>query len=704
MLRNLKLGVKIGGGFILILLLTAFIAWIGWSNAGAIVNRVDKADDVNRLVKQIARARQSEKNFIIRSDEKYAKEVNETVNELKKQIDETKSKFKDAANKQQMDTVLSEVSNYETGFNNFHELHKKKAETDKSMVDYGRKIEASAEELKNDQKEQYFKLQKSGVTNKLAQDKLEKADDADRIVKWLLQARRHEKNYVIRKDKEYISKVETNIDSIIKTASSLKLRFKNQANIAKAEEIISQANGYKTAFESFVKDTENQNKAEETMLASARSAQEECDKARADQKKKMTERIAMANSLIIGFSLGAIVMGLFMAFLITKSVTDPVNKTLKLAKSVATGDLTAQIDVDQKDEIGDMVEAIKQMMANLREVVSAVQSAIGNVASGSQEMSSSAEELSQGAVEQAASVEEISSSIEQMSSNAKQNSDNSNHTETIALKASEEMKKGSNAVLETVDAMKNIASKISIVQEIARQTDLLALNAAIEAARAGDHGKGFAVVASEVRKLAERSQSAAKEISEMSISSVRVSSEAGNLLKEVTPEIQKTAELVQEISAASNEQTLGAQQVNKAVQQLDQVVQQNASASEELAATAEELNSQAERLKEIVAFFKVDVSMGGFRQETVHADIISHSPAGSRTPAQMSSDNEEYKHDSADEHGVMLNMSGNGYGKYRPNGNSNGNGNGNGNGKHRSNGNGNGNGKTVVHDEDFIRF
>jgi methyl-accepting chemotaxis protein len=214
--------------------------------------------------------------------------------------------------------------------------------------------------------------------------------------------------------------------------------------------------------------------------------------------------------------------------------------------------------------------------------------------------------MSQGATEQASSIEEVSASVEEMAANIRQNADNASQTEKIAMKAALDAKEGGEAVAQTVDAMKQIAGKISIIEEIARQTNLLALNAAIEAARAGEHGKGFAVVASEVRKLAERSQRAAGEITELSGSSVKVAEKAGGLLAKILPDVQKTAELVQEITAASKEQDSGAAQINKAIQQLDQVIQQNASASEEMSSTSEELASQAEQLQTAIAFFKVD--------------------------------------------------------------------------------------------------
>ena len=274
-----------------------------------------------------------------------------------------------------------------------------------------------------------------------------------------------------------------------------------------------------------------------------------------------------------------------------------------LAKEIAEGNLTVQ--VKERSAQDELMRALANMVAKLAEVVAEVKNAADNVASGSQELSSGAEAMSQGASEQAAAAEEASSSMEEMASNIRQNADNAIQTEKIALKSAEDAAKGGVAVDDTVRAMKVIASKITIIEEISRQTNLLALNAAIEAARAGEHGKGFAVVASEVRKLAERSQMAASEIIELSSTSVEVAESAGELLAKIVPDIQKTAELVQEISAASREQDTGSEQINKAIQQLDQVIQQNASAAEEMASTSEELSSQAEQLQQSVAFFRI---------------------------------------------------------------------------------------------------
>ena len=306
---------------------------------------------------------------------------------------------------------------------------------------------------------------------------------------------------------------------------------------------------------------------------------------------------------------------------------ESINSITANAKQVAQGNL--MVELKKRCENDELMESLSNMVDKLKEVVTEVQIAADHVATGSQEMSATAQQMSQGATEQAASAEEVSSSMEQMASNIRQNTDNAMQTEKIAIKSSSDAKDGGKAVTETVAAMKQIAIKISIIEEIARQTNLLALNAAIEAARAGEHGKGFAVVASEVRKLAERSHTAAGEISQLSTSSVAVAEQAGEMLSKMVPDIQKTADLVQEISASSKEQDTGADQINKAIQQLDQVIQQNAGAAEEMASTTEELSSQAEQLKATIAFFTLDTGkqrrvIGATPQLPSRQHAISH--------------------------------------------------------------------------------
>lgn len=331
----------------------------------------------------------------------------------------------------------------------------------------------------------------------------------------------------------------------------------------------------------------------------------------------LTDEVMVAQAektrfVIITVSLIAVFIGILMAFIIARGILIPLHAGLNFVQQVSKGDLTASVDLDRKDELGDLAHGMESMVEHLYGVVENVNAASESVASGSQELSATSETLSQGATEQAAAIEEISSSMEQMVANVSQSAENAMQTEKIAGESRTAAEKSGAAVSQTVGAMKSIAEKISIIEEIARQTNLLALNAAIEAARAGEHGKGFAVVAAEVRKLAERSGIAAGEISELSSSSVEVAEQAGNMINQLLPEIVRTSELVQEISAAGQEQNSGLSQINHAIQDLDKTIQQNASASEEMASTSEELSGQGMQLQQIMSFFKVAEGQSNF--------------------------------------------------------------------------------------------
>ncbi len=292
--------------------------------------------------------------------------------------------------------------------------------------------------------------------------------------------------------------------------------------------------------------------------------------------------------------------------LVSRSVVIALRKGVDFAKTVAAGDLTATVDVYQKDEIGELAQALREMVNKLKDVVENIMTGADSISIAGMEVSSASQQLSQGASEQASAAEEVSSSMEQMVANIEQNTDNSRVAEKISINVSEVVTKVGQAAGESLESIRNIADKISIINDIAFQTNILALNAAVEAARAGEHGRGFAVVAAEVRKLAERSKVAADEIVSLASKSVKVTDEAGVLMAKLIPEIERTSKLVQEIAAASTEQNSGADQINSAIQQLNQVTQQNAASSEELATSSEELSSQADQLKEAIQYFKVD--------------------------------------------------------------------------------------------------
>ncbi|CRM86438.1 Ribose and galactose chemoreceptor protein [Pseudomonas sp. 22 E 5] len=310
--------------------------------------------------------------------------------------------------------------------------------------------------------------------------------------------------------------------------------------------------------------------------------------------------------LIIVVLGAALLIGLGLALFIARIISRPLRLAATAAEQLAEGNLTAPIAPGSKDETGMVLNAMRDMVGKLAHIIGEVRNAADNLASASEQVSATAQSMSQATSEQAASVEETSASVEQMSASINQNTENAKVTDGMASKAAKEATDGGESVQQTVVAMKKIAQRISIIDDIAYQTNLLALNAAIEAARAGEHGKGFAVVAAEVRKLAERSQVAAQEIGELSSSSVDMAEKAGKLLDEMVPSINKTSDLVQEISAASEEQAAGVAQINTAMTQLNQVTQQNASSSEELAATAEEMSSQAEQLQQAMSFFVLD--------------------------------------------------------------------------------------------------
>ena len=324
-----------------------------------------------------------------------------------------------------------------------------------------------------------------------------------------------------------------------------------------------------------------------------------------DEAEVMEPVKTLGNEIIIvAIIVGIIIVVVSIVF--ARSIANPINKGVVFAQQLADGDLRASLNVEQNDEIGKLSRALNNMADKLREVVANVQNGAENIASASEQMSSNSQEMSQGSSEQASSAEEVSSSMEQMKSNIQQNTDNAQQTEKISNNASKGIEDVNKAAEKSLGSARDINDKIQIINDIAFQTNILALNAAVEAARAGEHGKGFAVVASEVRKLAERSKTAADEIVELAQTSKDVTENAGGLMQNLIPEIQKTSNLVQEITAASNEMNSGADQVNNAIQQLNQVTQQNASSSEELASNAEELSSQADQLKQVISFFKLN--------------------------------------------------------------------------------------------------
>ncbi|MBF0162376.1 MAG: methyl-accepting chemotaxis protein [Magnetococcales bacterium] len=418
--------------------------------------------------------------------------------------------------------------------------------------------------------------------------------------------------------------LQTGIQSLVATLSS-ELEY-SEPQTASIKAFVAARDAYHATFKKAVQNIQQRNETQHNTLerigvAVGKDVEEISRSVSADQQT-LGERLQKSNEqtiqVVTAVSWISLFAAIFLAWNTTRMIRGPLGgEPFALVRSVqalAQGDLCVDMAVAPGDTTS-LAASVAGMADKLREVVENIANAADNVAAGSNELSDAAQNLSQGATQQAASIEETSSAMEQMTSNIEQNSANAQTTQAISQKAATDAKEGEASVRQAVHAMKEIASKISIIEEIARQTNLLALNAAIEAARAGEHGKGFAVVAAEVRKLAERSQHAAGEISQLSASSVAVAEKTGEIINKLVPDIQRTAELVQDIAQSSQEQNQGTGQINQAIQQLDHVIQQNAGAAEEMAATSEELSAQAELVKQALDYFKTSSCLSVYHEE-----------------------------------------------------------------------------------------
>jgi len=458
--------------------------------------------------------------------------------------------------------------------------------------------------------------------SQMTEDKFPKTVWANDIVDALNVIARAMRNSLLVSEKEAVREIER-IGEARKTIAARMEKLEQTVLSDKGKERMKAVKDARAAYvplqDKFIEliKSSREDEAKDLMLTQVRAAQNDYFKTVNDLIAFQSELMVAAGkeaqatyetgrNLVYGLAIAAILLAVALAWWVTVSITKPLNSAVGVADELANGNLTVKIESDSTDETGLLLTSMANMVAKLSNIIGEVNTASEALNNAAGQVSQTAQSLSQSSSEQAASVEETTASIEQITASINQNTENAKVTDGMASKSSTEAVEGGTAVKNTVDAMKSIAGKIGIIDDIAYQTNLLALNAAIEAARAGEHGKGFAVVAAEVRKLAERSQVAAQEIGQLASSSVGMAEQAGKLLDTMVPAIKKTSDLVQEIAAASQEQSAGVGQINGAMGQLNKATQQNASASEELAATAEEMGGQSSQLTSLMSFFKIN--------------------------------------------------------------------------------------------------